>query len=194
MTCHGFCSHQLPSRPAPRVPLTHCRLPSQALALLVQGHVMPQHVVSTHLSKHLDPGTSMAVQQLRLCASTAGGAGSIPRQGAQILHAVSSSQKTNKKQNWSLGPKYSESHGHTSQDRASYTRDWRIHHPALSYHSQSSSPKEFRYWKWEQWTVNLVTLSIFINQDWLPKPQGWRHADFPLTRAETRCRLPASPA
>ena len=61
-----------------RVPLTHRLLPSQALALLVQSHVMPQHVVSTHLSKHLDPGTSIAVQQLRLCASTTGGRGFNP--------------------------------------------------------------------------------------------------------------------
>ena len=37
--------------------------------------------------------TSLAVQWLRLCASTAGGAGSIPGQGSKILHASWCSQK-----------------------------------------------------------------------------------------------------
>ena len=33
-------------------------------------------------------GTSLEVQWLRLCASTAGGMGSIPGQGPKILHAA----------------------------------------------------------------------------------------------------------
>ena len=43
-------------------------------------------------------GTSLAVQWLRLCASTAGGMGSIPGQGPKILHAsVTPSQIKGKK-------------------------------------------------------------------------------------------------
>ena len=43
--------------------------------------------------------TSLAVQWLRHCASTAGDAGSIPGQGTKILHAVRCSQKgKNKKE------------------------------------------------------------------------------------------------
>ena len=38
-------------------------------------------------------GTSLAVQWLRLCASSAGGVGSIPGQGTKIPHAVLCSQK-----------------------------------------------------------------------------------------------------
>lgn len=72
---------------------------------------------------------------------------SLGRELRSCMLCRAAKKQTNKKQNRSLGRKYSESHGHTSQDRASYTRDWRIHHPALSYHSQSSSQKEFRYWK-----------------------------------------------
>ena len=34
------------------------------------------------------PGTSLAVQWLRLCPSSAGGMGSIPVKGAKIPHAV----------------------------------------------------------------------------------------------------------
>ena len=40
-------------------------------------------------------GTSLVVQWLRLCASTAGGMGSIPGQGIKILHGLWCSQKTN---------------------------------------------------------------------------------------------------
>ena len=40
-------------------------------------------------------GTSLVVQRLRLCASTAGGLGSIPGRGTRILHAAQSSQKVN---------------------------------------------------------------------------------------------------
>ena len=43
------------------------------------------------------PGTSLAVQWLRLCASNAGGAGSIPGQGTKIPHAAAWPKKqTNK--------------------------------------------------------------------------------------------------
>ena len=38
-------------------------------------------------------GTSLVVQRLRLCASTAGGLGSIPDQGTKILHAAQNGQK-----------------------------------------------------------------------------------------------------
>ena len=40
-------------------------------------------------------GTSLAVQGLRLCASTAGGAGLIPGQGTKILYALWHSKKKN---------------------------------------------------------------------------------------------------
>ena len=39
-------------------------------------------------------GTSLAVQRLRLCASSARGAGSIPGQGTKIPHAVRCSRKS----------------------------------------------------------------------------------------------------
>ena len=38
-------------------------------------------------------GSSLAVQLLRLCASTAGGVGSIPGRGTKILHAKKCGQK-----------------------------------------------------------------------------------------------------
>ena len=38
-------------------------------------------------------GTSLAVQWLRFCASTAGGTGSIPGQGTEIPHATQCGQK-----------------------------------------------------------------------------------------------------
>ena len=37
-------------------------------------------------------GTSLAIQWLRLCASTAGGEGSIPGRGTKILHVMWHSQ------------------------------------------------------------------------------------------------------
>ena len=42
-------------------------------------------------------GTSLVVQWLRICASTAGGMGSIPGWGTKIPHAAQSSQKQTKK-------------------------------------------------------------------------------------------------
>ena len=42
-------------------------------------------------------GTSLAVQWLRLCTSTAGGTGSIPGQGTKIPHAMQCNQKKKKK-------------------------------------------------------------------------------------------------
>ena len=42
-------------------------------------------------------GTSRAVQWLRFCASTAGGAGSIPGRGTKIPHAAQHGQKIKKK-------------------------------------------------------------------------------------------------
>ena len=44
------------------------------------------------------PGTSLAVQWLKLCASTAGGLGSISGQGTKILHATQCGQKQKKKE------------------------------------------------------------------------------------------------
>ena len=38
-------------------------------------------------------GTSLTIQWLRLCASNAGGVGSIPGWGAKILHAMQGDQK-----------------------------------------------------------------------------------------------------
>ena len=38
-------------------------------------------------------GTSLAIQWLRLCASTAGGMGSVPGWGASILHAMQGKAK-----------------------------------------------------------------------------------------------------
>ena len=43
-------------------------------------------------------GASLAVQQLKLCASTAGGAGSIPGQGTKFLRAVAKKFKKKKKE------------------------------------------------------------------------------------------------
>ena len=40
-------------------------------------------------------GTSLAVQWLKLCISTAGGTGSIPGQGTKIPHAMQRGQKKN---------------------------------------------------------------------------------------------------
>ena len=46
-------------------------------------------------------GTSLAVQWLRLCASSAGGMGSIPGQGTKIPHATQRGKKTEKnKEQW----------------------------------------------------------------------------------------------
>ena len=44
----------------------------------------------------VDPGISLVVQWLRLCASNAGGAGLIPGWGTKIPHAVQCSQKEKK--------------------------------------------------------------------------------------------------
>ena len=44
-------------------------------------------------SKQYTAGTSLVVQWLRLCASIAWGAGSIPDQGTKIPHAVQHSQE-----------------------------------------------------------------------------------------------------
>ena len=45
-------------------------------------------------------GTSLAVQRLRLRASTAGGVGLIPGRGAKIPHATRHSQKKKKEMDW----------------------------------------------------------------------------------------------
>ena len=48
-------------------------------------------------------GTSLAVQWLRLCASTAGGTGSIPGWRTKILHATKGGQKIKKKKkDWQI--------------------------------------------------------------------------------------------
>ena len=58
-----------------------------------------------HKQKKASSGTSLAVQWLRLCASSAGDVGLIPGQGTKILHAVGRGQKKKKttktkNQNW----------------------------------------------------------------------------------------------
>ena len=47
--------------------------------------------------KIINLGTSLVVQWLRLCASYAGGLGSVPGQGTKISHAVWYCQKIKKK-------------------------------------------------------------------------------------------------
>ena len=49
------------------------------------------------LSQEINEGTSLAVQWLRLHASTAGGTGSIPGCGTKIPHAMWHGQKKKKK-------------------------------------------------------------------------------------------------
>ena len=49
---------------------------------------LTQYCKSTILQKKIKTGTSVAVQWLRLCASTAGGMGSIPGRGTKIPHAT----------------------------------------------------------------------------------------------------------
>ena len=49
--------------------------------------------VEQKILKFVCRGTSLVIQWLRLCASTAGGAGSIPGQGTDILHAAWCGQK-----------------------------------------------------------------------------------------------------
>ena len=46
------------------------------------------------------PGSSLAVQWLRLCTSSAGGEGSIPGYGTKIPHAVQHSQKKGEGSKW----------------------------------------------------------------------------------------------
>ena len=57
---------------------------------------MLSHVFLGHLEM-LALGTSLVVQWLRLCASTARGMGSIPGWGTKILHALQCGQKKKKK-------------------------------------------------------------------------------------------------
>jgi len=49
-------------------------------------------------------GTSLAVQWLRLCASTAGSTASIPGQGIKILHTAPCSKKKKKKKEREQNP------------------------------------------------------------------------------------------
>ena len=51
------------------------------------------HLLAVLIIKKTKCGTSLVVQWLRLCASTAGGTGSIPGWGAKILHASQRSLK-----------------------------------------------------------------------------------------------------
>ena len=61
-------------------------------------------------------GTSLVVQRLRLCASTAGGAGSIPGLGIKIPHAAWFSQRNKK------NPKQTKKQSHTASERGSGSR------------------------------------------------------------------------
>ena len=54
---------------------------------------------STYKKKKVVIGTSMVIQWLRLCASTAGGVGSIPGQGPEILLAMWRENKTKQQGN-----------------------------------------------------------------------------------------------
>ena len=56
------------------------------------------HVGSEKVIETGTPGTSLAVQWLGLCASVAGGMGSIPGQGTKIPHATRYGQKKKKKE------------------------------------------------------------------------------------------------
>ena len=56
-------------------------------------------VISEEGNKKATSGTSLAVQQLRLCASTVGGAGLILGQGTKILHSSRCGQKKKKECN-----------------------------------------------------------------------------------------------
>ena len=62
----------------------------------IQVHAAPEFHLPTQVKKS-HWGTSLAVQWLRLCASTAGGVGSIPGQGTKIPHASLPGQKIKKK-------------------------------------------------------------------------------------------------
>ena len=53
-------------------------------------------IVLFFFKNHDKIGTSLAVQWLRLCASTAGGTGSIPGRGTKIPHATWHGQKIKK--------------------------------------------------------------------------------------------------
>ena len=50
------------------------------------------------MAQNSSQGTSLSVQWLRLCASNAGGAGSIPGRGTKIPHAAGRGQKKKTKQ------------------------------------------------------------------------------------------------
>ena len=56
-----------------------------------------------NMNINIQQGTSLAVQWLRLCASTAGGMGSIPGQGTKIPHAVWCSQKKKLREKYPTG-------------------------------------------------------------------------------------------
>ena len=55
-----------------------------------------QDTWSVLLQKQHHEGTSLEVQRLRLCASTAGSAGSIPGRGTKVPHAAWCGQKVKK--------------------------------------------------------------------------------------------------
>ena len=59
--------------------------------------MLPSYIIIVLLSKLRDEGTSLAVQWLRLCASTAGGAGLIPTRETKIPHAMCAAKKFKKK-------------------------------------------------------------------------------------------------
>ena len=57
-------------------------------------------VLPTILVKHTpSEGTFLSAQCLKFCTSPAGGTGSIPGRGTEILHAAQSGQEQNKKRN-----------------------------------------------------------------------------------------------
>ena len=65
---------------------------------MVQMNLFTKQKLS-HRCRKQTYGTSLAVQQLRLCTSTAGGAGSIPGGGTKFLLAAQRDQKKKEKEN-----------------------------------------------------------------------------------------------
>ena len=59
--------------------------------------MLPSYIIIVLLSKLRDEGTSLALQWLRLCASTAGGARLTPSREAKIPHAMCAAKTFKKK-------------------------------------------------------------------------------------------------
>ena len=76
------------------VPTPHLSLPKHPLSLsLSPAAIQTWHLLRSHV------GTSLAVQWVRIIASTAGGMGSIPGRGTKIPHAARCGQNNNNNNN-----------------------------------------------------------------------------------------------